>query len=570
MIRDVENPAESDFYYDHQKTPTCAKYATSGFYICSGDAIGNVRIWDTTQKEHLLKHEYRPISGAITDIAWDADSKRIAVSGDGRDKFAHAFLWDSGSSLGNLGMISKKANSVDIRRCRPYRCAVASDDFLTHFYEGPPFKHTSQFEKGTRFSNCVRFSPDGKYMATCNSDGNIFLCDGKTSEFIGLFGDPKAHNGGVYSLSFSPDSSELLSASADKTCKIWNVESRQMLVEFVLGKEVDDQQLSCLWMGDHLLSVSLAGEIKYLDRNNPSTPLRVVTGHNKSICAMTVKPQEAIFTASFDGRIVKWDVATGAGTRFTGKGHGTKISGLVYDAASNQLISVGIDNKVRFTDADSCAYAADKIIPLDSEPFSMAFTADGNLIIACEKELVLIKDGRRVSSLLCANSHHPIITAQGGKIVVPSAPTNKLGGEEQTVCFYDINGSDIAKSDAKIEVRKATALAFSADGSRLALANQKKILIYNAADGFEKEALCLDRHSTACVLLSWSPNGQHLASVGIDGKLFVWDVDRQKNDQVDRCHPKTIVRTVEWIDDNTFATAAEDCTVKQWAVEFKK
>ena len=55
-------------------------------------------------------------------------------------RYAHAFLWDSGSSVGTLTELFKKANSVDIRKVRPYRCAVASDDFKTYFYEGPPFK----------------------------------------------------------------------------------------------------------------------------------------------------------------------------------------------------------------------------------------------------------------------------------------------------------------------------------------------------------------------------------------------------------------------------------------------
>ena len=43
-----------------------------------------------------------------------------------------------------------------------------------------------------------------------------------------------------------------------------------------MGTELEDQQLSCLWQDDHLLTVSLSGNINYLDRNNPSKPLRVI------------------------------------------------------------------------------------------------------------------------------------------------------------------------------------------------------------------------------------------------------------------------------------------------------
>lgn len=43
-----------------------------------------------------------------------------------------------------------------------------------------------------------------------------------------------------------------------------------------MGSTVLDQQLGCLWQKDHLLSISLSGYINYLDRNNPSKPLRVI------------------------------------------------------------------------------------------------------------------------------------------------------------------------------------------------------------------------------------------------------------------------------------------------------
>ena len=43
-----------------------------------------------------------------------------------------------------------------------------------------------------------------------------------------------------------------------------------------MGNELEDQQLGCLWQGDYLLSVSLSGYINYLDKNNPSAPIRVI------------------------------------------------------------------------------------------------------------------------------------------------------------------------------------------------------------------------------------------------------------------------------------------------------
>ncbi len=51
------------------------------------DAAGTVRIWDTTQKEHILKIELKVLGGPINDIAWSDDSKRVVVVGDGKERF---------------------------------------------------------------------------------------------------------------------------------------------------------------------------------------------------------------------------------------------------------------------------------------------------------------------------------------------------------------------------------------------------------------------------------------------------------------------------------------------------
>jgi len=56
-----------------------------GFFFVS-DQSGKVRIWDTVNKEHILKNEFQPIGGPIKDIAWSPDSQRMVVVGEGRER----------------------------------------------------------------------------------------------------------------------------------------------------------------------------------------------------------------------------------------------------------------------------------------------------------------------------------------------------------------------------------------------------------------------------------------------------------------------------------------------------
>ncbi|KAF6133737.1 WD repeat domain 1 [Phyllostomus discolor] len=334
ILRNIDNPAVADMYTEHAHQVVVAKYAPSGFYIASGDVSGKLRIWDTTQKEHLLKYEYQPFAGKIKDIAWTEDSKRIAVVGEGREKFGAVFLWDSGSSVGEITGHNKVINSVDIKQSRPYRLATGSDDNCAAFFEGPPFKFKFTIGDHSRFVNCVRFSPDGNRFATASADGQIYIYDGKTGEQVCALGGGKAHDGGIYAISWSPDSTHLLSASGDKTSKIWDVNANSVVTTFTMGSNVLDQQLGCLWQKDHLLSVSLSGYINYLDKNNPSKPLRVIKGHSKSIQCLTVHRnggKSYIYSGSHDGHINYWDSETGENDSFTGKGHTNQVSRMAVD-----------------------------------------------------------------------------------------------------------------------------------------------------------------------------------------------------------------------------------------------
>jgi WD40 repeat protein len=86
FIRNIDNPFECDVYTEHSCTTNCAKYSPSGFYIASADQSGKIRIWDTVNKEHILKNEFQPLSGSIKDLQWSSDNQRLVVGGEGRDK----------------------------------------------------------------------------------------------------------------------------------------------------------------------------------------------------------------------------------------------------------------------------------------------------------------------------------------------------------------------------------------------------------------------------------------------------------------------------------------------------
>ncbi|EEC15292.1 guanine nucleotide exchange factor (GBF1), putative [Ixodes scapularis] len=173
IIRDIANPSLCDIYTEHSQMTTVAKYSPSGFYIASADQTGKIRIWDTVQKEHILKNEFQPFVGIVKDLAWSPDSQRIMAVGEGRERFGHVFMAETGTSVGEIGGHSKQINSCDFRPTRPFRIITGSEDNTVGIYEGPPFKYKLTISDHTRFVQSVRYSPSGELFASGGFDGKV-------------------------------------------------------------------------------------------------------------------------------------------------------------------------------------------------------------------------------------------------------------------------------------------------------------------------------------------------------------------------------------------------------------
>jgi len=582
IIRDVEDIKKNFQYTEHQKRPTVAKYSPSGNYICSGDAGGNVRIWDTTQETHILKYKYQPLSGIINDIAWTEDNMRLAVCGEGRQSYASAFLWNSGSSVGTLDKMEKHCNSVALKPNRPFRCAVASEDYSTYFYQGPPFKHNKTLEEGTNFCNCVRFSPDGKILAVANSNGHVYLYDGKEGQLIGeLLDGEKAHNGGVYSLDFSPDSTEIVTSSGDKCIKVWDIATKSLSQASPKGTSVDDQILSCLWMKGNILTVSLSGDIKIFESDDILKANKVLSGHKKNITAVCVGKENFIYSASFDAVLIKWNSLTGETTKFTGQGHSNSIVAMEYSASDNNLVTISMDDTLRITplgDEDKWNSVGSVSTKLASQPSSLSLSGsiEDYAIVGCQKELCLIKNGKVVSTVI--NKCFPVYTSitKQGHVAATTEQTSMGGIEKQSVKLYEVVEGKLQESSVKIETNMTSigSLQYSPDGVRLAVANNKEILVFNVNEQY-KQVQRIQGSSTRITGIKWSSDNRHLASYTIDCSIFVWDaIEGKHKAKVSSAHTKANVSALSWMSSENsdiqdiIVSVGSDCCVNQWKVEF--
>ncbi|UYV78877.1 WDR1 [Cordylochernes scorpioides] len=567
IIRDIENPLLADIYTEHATQTTVAKYSPSGFYIASCDISGKVRIWDTTQKEHILKNEFIPFGGRIKDLAWSPDNQRIVVVGEGRERFGHVFSADTGTSVGEIAGHSNLINSVDFRPGRPFRIITGSEDNSVGLYEGPPFKFKNTLNDHTKFVQSVRFSPNGEMFASGGFDGKMFVY--KTSDYskVGELGSP-GHTGGVYGVAWSPDGQKILSASGDRTCKLWDVATLAPVTEFAMGPDVEDQQVSCLWQGPHLLTVSLSGFINYLDPDNPSQPRKILKGHNKSITAIGLTPDRStLFTGSHDGHVniltslpslylpIKY---IGVHDRVKGKPHKNQVQDMTVFGES--ISTCGLDDTVRSISLSTYQYS-NQDVKMDSQPRSVAATAHHLVVAEISGLTVLDERGSKISSLPVDYEPTCISATAEGDVVVGAA-------KDCCIHAYTLrnDGQLTARGKTGPHTGAITDISHSPSGEYFAASDANRKMVPYCTDTLQPtHELDWCFHTARINSVAWSPDSSHLATGSLDTNIIVWSLDTPaKHLTIKKAHPQNQVTRVMWLDNQSLASAEQGGTIKVW------
>ncbi|KAF6779063.1 hypothetical protein AHF37_01537 [Paragonimus kellicotti] len=562
VLRNLKNPSENDMYTQHSGTVNVAKYSPSGFYIASADKFGKIRIWDTSNKEHILKNEFQPFSGAVCDLAWTSDNLRIIVGGTGQSQFGAVFHAETGSSVGVIMGMSKNINSVDFRPTRPYRAATGNDEGLVNYFEGPPFTFKHYFNHHSTFVNVVRFCPTGACFISTGSDGKIFIYDAENGSTVGELGNP-AHKGGIYGACFSKDGSRFLSASADKSLKLWKVDGQQFT--FLSQYEFENKPENIGWI--YLFDAD--AHVTHL-----SAPRRVIAGHVSLItCAVYSPLYERLITASSDSSVASWDLSECSAEMFSGsQAHKAHVQAMAL--AADHLVTVGYDDRCVLSDIVNRKFITS--VKLPSQPHCIGIEARRMLVaVGCDRHMVLLRVSNQSLSIVDQQE------VDLGKCALTVSPTTGTvvvcGANEKFLAFKTCNDRLHTVPLVNPPAKRPVLGAYSDDGSMIALVDAERTVTVHSMTDEEDEhqlptlkSICPEwwqRQTARVTAIGWSPNGRRIATGSLDTSIVIWSLDSPKHPIIlCNAHPMSNSTSLSWMDDCNLASTALDGSIRCWKV----
>lgn len=184
---------------------------------CSSDKT--VRLWSLDAWTCLVV--YKGHEGPVWNVRWGPFGHYFATSG--WDKTVRVWTQDH---ISYVRMMVGHDSSVNQVAWHPNNAYVfsASDqvDKTVRMWEVVTGRCVRVFNGHTDFISALECSPSGKILASADGGGSIILWDLKKGTQIKRC---RGHGkGGIWSLSFSAESTVLTSSGADGTVRVWDVE----------------------------------------------------------------------------------------------------------------------------------------------------------------------------------------------------------------------------------------------------------------------------------------------------------------------------------------------------------
>jgi eukaryotic-like serine/threonine-protein kinase len=355
------------------------------------------------------------------------------------------------------------------------------------------------------------YSTDGSRIVTASVDKTARIWDARTGALILIL---KGHTNQLKHASYSPDGSRIVTASWDKTAKIWDARTGVEILALI-GHEKGLETASFSPDGSKLITAGGDKSVRVWDANTGVVLLAIKGLSNIAFSASFDPDGTRIVTTCGDDHPARiWDAKTGAEVLKL-KSHADRVFSASYSPDGSRLITGHTGGTVRIWDARTGAEILTIKGELDGQ--SVSFSPDGSRVLTNWENTAKVWDAGTGFEVLSLKGHTSYVVSasfspDGSRIVTASQDfTAKVWDASTRAEFRSLDADSQGLQSA----------SFSPDGTRVITAGwDKTAKIWDATTG--RLTLTLKGHEDG-VGAEFSPDGSRIVTQSNDKTAKVWD-----------------------------------------------